>query len=331
MVNRAPRPRGTSRYTKPALTHDLLVERLRSRGLVVPDQDRALRYLQAIGYYRLSPYLIPFQVRQGDHTLRPGTSFDDVLRLYVFDRRLRLLVMDGLERVEVAVRANLTDTMALIGGPHWYVEPQWFSATKEHEGLLAAVRRQCDDQSGRRAETPSDVVVHPSALEHYLTHYGEPELPPSWVMVELLTIGQLERVVRNLRERAHRTAVAAGLGIKEPLLASWLRTFTRVRNVCAHHGRLWNVGLGVYPKLPAARDVAWLHDRDELSAHPERAQRLYPALVAIQSVLSTVSPGSSWSSRLVELVREHPEVPLQGMGMFEGWAADPFWTSGRTG
>jgi abortive infection bacteriophage resistance protein len=99
---------------------DALVDRLAARGLIIPDRDRALRYLRHIGYYRLSPYTIPFQMGGRDHLLQDGTSFDDVL----FDRTLRLVVMDALERVEVAVRAAVTDHMSTAyDDPHWYVEP----------------------------------------------------------------------------------------------------------------------------------------------------------------------------------------------------------------
>ncbi|MGR6092275.1 Abi family protein [Brevibacterium sp. CSND-B09] len=107
---RLPRPRGNLRYDKPALELETLVDRLADRGLVVPDRDHTLRYLRHIGYYRLSSsYTIPFQQSGTDQFFREGTSIDDVLDLYVFDRALRLLVMDALERVEVAVRAALTD------------------------------------------------------------------------------------------------------------------------------------------------------------------------------------------------------------------------------
>ncbi len=325
-----PRPRGRDVYAKPALSHEQMIQRLVGRGLDVPDTDRARRYLQQIGYYRLSPYMIPFQVGRGDHTFVAGTGFDDVLGLYVFDRQLRLLVLDGLERVEVAVRANLTDTMASIGGPHWYLDRSWFTSAADHQRLLDLIRDECRDQLLRPAEAPGDQVVYPSALEHYLTRYAQPDLPPSWVMVELLTIGQLSHLVGNLRQRRHRTAIARGLGINDPLLVSWLRTYNRVRNICAHHGRLWNVGLGVYPALPTASTVAWLTDRNALAAHPDRAKRLYPVLVSIQSILTTVSPHSSWATRLVDLISQHPNVPLRGMGLYPGWDADPFWATAPT-
>jgi len=255
------RPRGDRVYSKPALTHDELVARAVERGLVVADVDRARRYLRHVGYYRFSPYLIPFRRERSDEELRAGTTFDEVLDLYVFDRALRLLVMDALERAEVAVRAALTDTMSLAhGGPFWYLEPTLFRSRKDHSDLLDQVRSTCRMRLKGRAESPGEELTHTSALEHYLTTYGEPELPPSWLVVEMLTLGQLQHLVSNLRRTADVAAVARALGLTAPLLVSWLRTYVRVRNICAHHGRLWNVGLGVYPAVPTARSVPWLTD-----------------------------------------------------------------------
>lgn len=106
-------------YSKPALGESQLLARWQSRGLVLPDEDRALRYLRYIGYYRLSAYVRSFEGTERD-VLRPGTTFDEVLRLYVFDRKLRLLVLDAIERVEVALRSSTSDHLARIDGPHWY-------------------------------------------------------------------------------------------------------------------------------------------------------------------------------------------------------------------
>ena len=88
-------PRGSLQLDKPPLGHDELVDRLVDRGLDVPDRDRAHRYLRHIDYNRLSPYTIPFQQGRPDHMLCEGTSFDSLLDLYVFDRALRLVIMDA--------------------------------------------------------------------------------------------------------------------------------------------------------------------------------------------------------------------------------------------
>lgn len=335
---RGPRSRGTLQYDKSALSLDELVDRLAERGLVIPDPDRASRYLRHIGYFRLSPYTIPFQQGQPDHLFRDGAAFDDVLDIYVFDRALRLLVMDALERVEVAVRAALTDHMSTTyKDPHWYVDPSHFQDHAKHAGLLHIVRETSKNRLfsspelvGRFSASEDDelgvndrAVAHRSALEHYLLTYGTPELPPSWLMVEALTIGQLNNAISNLRQRSDRTAVAARIGLTEPVLMSWMRTYVRVRNICAHHGRLWNVGIGVYPAIPNSSAISWLKCDDALP--PGSAKRLYPVLVSLQAVLDVVSPRSTWAQRLHDLVSTRPPMNLASMGVPEAWTDDEFW------
>ncbi|MCM3533277.1 Abi family protein [Cellulosimicrobium funkei] len=296
------------------------------RGLVVPEPERAARYVRHVGYYRFSPYLIPFRKEPGAEALRGGTTFDQVLDLYVFDRKLRLLVMDALERIEVAVRSSLTDHMSVHrGGPSWYCEPEHFRDERRHQRFLEMVRKTCEDRLASAPESAGGDLAHASALEHYLTTYGEPTLPPSWLMVETLTLGQLSGLVGNLRRASDVGRVARPLGLPGPLLLSWLRTYVRVRNVCAHHGRLWNVGLGVYPAIPTSSSVRWLTDEEVLSSS-DRRKRLYPVLASLQSVLAVVSPRSSWARRLGLLLDQHPDVPLAGMGIPQGWRSDPFWS-----
>ncbi|WP_299038939.1 Abi family protein [uncultured Pseudokineococcus sp.] len=313
------------------MTLDELVARLADRGLSIPDPDRARRYLRHIGYYRLSPYAIPFQQGGPDHLFHEGAAFDDVLDLYVFDRALRLVVMDALERVEVAVRAAMTDHMSTAyADPHWYVDSANFGDIGKHTKLLRMVQRTCEEQLDRSPEQPSRTLddgrralAHPSALEHYLTTYGLPDLPPSWLMVETLTIGQLSSVYRNIKRSSDRTAIARSIGLPARLLESWMPTYVRVRNICAHHGRLWNVGLGVYPAIPNSRAVPWLEGEDALPSRSTR--RLYPVLVSLQAVLDSVSPRSSWAQRLHALLHPRPPMNLAGMGVPEHWADDGFW------
>lgn len=324
-MRREPRARGYLVYDKPPMTSAALVRQLTSRGLEITSPDRAARYLRHIGYYRFSPYTIPFQQSGPDHQFLSGTSFDDVLDLYVFDRKLRLLVLDALERVEVAVRAAITDHMSTkYDDPHWYTDPSHFKNRRDHSSLLTIVSRTCKKRLNGKPDVGEDSLVHSSALEHYLTTYGSPELPPSWLMAETLTIGQLTSMYRNIIRRADRNTIAKSIGLTSPVLESWMKTYTRVRNISAHHGRLWNVGLGVYPAIPSSSQISWLEDPDSL---PKRSRkRLYPVLVSLQSVLNTVSPHSSWAQRLYDLLSIRPRLNLSGMGVPIDWASEPFWT-----
>ena len=106
--------------------------------------------------------------------------------------------------------------------------------------------------STRREQT--DRLHYPDALTHYLDTYTSPTTPPSWLVIELLTAGELQRLYAGLA-RKYRKAIARELHLTEPVLQSWLKSYVRVRNICAHHGRLWNRFLGVYPAIPKSGTV----------------------------------------------------------------------------
>ena len=279
----------------------------------------------------------PLQANSTDHRFREGTQFDDVLQLYVFDRSLRLLVMDALERVEVTVRAAISNTMSLSapGGAFWYLDAQNFTSMKQFNNNLAVIKQETRQQQQRsRKKTPehTDALHFPDALTHYVSSYSTPETPPSWLSIELLTLGNLLHLysaLPNKKKKTYRKQIAQQLGLHDPVLGSWLASYVRVRNICAHHGRLWNRFLGVYPVIPTSKQIRWLEDRSVLSPSAPNAierKRLYPVLVSFQTVLCTISPHSTWASRLRDLLRQSPFVPLTALGMTEGWDTDPFWT-----
>jgi abortive infection bacteriophage resistance protein len=83
-------------FTKLATTYKQQVDLLQQRGMQIEDPATAAFYLQHINYYRLGAYWLPFEVDHASHRFKPGTRFDDVLKLYVFDRELRLLVLDAI-------------------------------------------------------------------------------------------------------------------------------------------------------------------------------------------------------------------------------------------
>lgn len=314
-------------YSKPALAESELLARWQSRGLVLPDEQRALRYIRHIGYYRLSAYVRSFEGSQRD-VLQPGTTFDQVLSLYVFDRQLRLLVLDAIERVEVALRASVSDHLSLIDGPHWYENPGHFKSRAAHAKVLTDVDEMLRLQHARRPEGGLNGDRFASALEHYVAHFDDPPRPPTWIVFEELSFGTTRMVFDGLSRRDVQAEIARSLGVVAPVLSSWLKSYQRVRNICAHHGRLWNRGLGVYPALPKSPSILWLDDPTSITGEPWRRQRLYPVLVSLQTILHTISPRSRWGARLRELLGANPGVPLHGMGVPENWFDDPFWSRG---
>lgn len=296
--------RGAGVFTKPPLSSPQLVELMVQRGLEVADEEAAAETLFHIGYYRLQPYARGFEMPGSGHRFRPGTTFEELIDRYDFDRNLRLLTLDALARIEVAYRAALSEVMSqLDGDTHWYTRASLFENASDFKVLLGNVEQA--------VEQP-----HP-ALDPYLARFRSPELPPSWLMVEVLSLGQLVRAYRNLKRAKHRDAVARALGLTDPVLQSWLDCFVRVRNICAHHERLWDAHLPSYPTVPPD-DVPWPRPwSDAVGA------TFHAVAAAIGSLMLEVAAGDGWSARLRQLLSGRPEAVQ--MGFKPGWESNEFW------
>lgn len=335
-------------FTKQAKTSQDHITTWQQRGLVIPDLARAERYLSFIGYYRLSAYTIPFQqvITASStvlHQFKANTTFDDVLNLYIFDRELRLLVMDAIERIEVAIRAQISNVLChQSGNAFWYTDEQHFSHNYAHMRLLASIERQLLDEKSRleRDEKAIDKRSIPQAdkdvlkdkvrkenfLRHYLSKYDSPKLPPSWMMIEMLTWGELSHLYVGLKSNPAKKLIAQNLGLHAEVLESWLKSLNDVRNLCAHHSRLWNKEHGRSIKIPTSNAIQWLHNPVTLSNSAIRYEkRTYMLLVAMQTLLYKISPNSTWAIRLKDLLNQYPIVSKANMGMPELWYQDPFW------
>lgn len=325
-------------FDKPAIDIAGQIDLLKARGLQIQDEARAQHFLEAVSFFRLTPYMRPFQVSDDpQHGFRPGAGFRSLTRLYDFDRRLRLLAMDAVERVEVAARAVISNHMGTKHGTHWYLEAACFTEDYDHARLLYTVHRKQQKalsdyrKESRRIDRLSSDDHRKAQLKqqraresyarHYPLTYREPVLMPGWAMMEELTLGDLSHLYAGLAQDADRKAVAKRLGLAAPLMQSWLHTLTTIRNICAHHARLWNRELGVRPELPKKPAFPWPEQLGRPGAH----NRMFPVLCILNHLMRQVSPHTSWDTRLHELLAEFPEVNLRAMGFPQDWQQDPFW------
>lgn len=286
----------------------------------MPDRTRALHFLRFIGYYRLSAYALPFQQAGAalnlglpDKPFLPGASFEDLLRLYVFDRELRLLVMDAIERIEVAVRTCLANEMAERHGAHWFMEARHFQPRFAHRRFLAKLEEEL------RIKAPSHPPTgqhHEPFINHYYQTYGDPYLPPVWMVAEMQSLGVWSRVFGSLQQTAERRAIAAHFGVDEQVFQTWTHALTHLRNLCAHHSRLWNRRFVIRPKI-ARKHALLVADNG----------RFYAFAVILHDLLKVIAPGTRWAHRLMELLRANPGLSLAAMGFPLDWEREPFWQS----
>jgi abortive infection bacteriophage resistance protein len=317
-------------YAKPHLPIADQIALLEARGLGITDRGKAAGYLARIGYYRLSAYWHPLrdstrvigadgrsETRVLDQ-FRPGTTFKQAVELYVFDKRLRLLFLDAIERIEVALRV---DAAHLLGA-----RDPWAHRDKAqlNPKVATAVRRNVVvhdrwlsklDEMARLSR--DDFVIH------FKSKYSSPL--PLWIAVELWDYGMLTTFLEMMRV-TDTAAIAKRHGIPNPaLLVSWARTLNHVRNICAHHGRLWNRPLTDQPQIPRPGSVPLL---DHLHGHRDRQTRVYAAAAAAQYLLRTINPTTTWKDRLGHVLATFPRVPgltLSRTGFPADWGLLPLW------
>ncbi len=296
-------------FTKPPLSVSEQLQRLISRGLIINDREEAAHYLNHIGYYRLSGYTRPFQKDAGgvgSDDFIPGTTFDSVLDRYIFDRKLRLLVMDAVERIEVSIRSALSNEIATRYGSHWYQDARRFGPELSHYTFMEEIKTQIGHDSSNRVRR--DIYI-----QHYYSSYSSPDMPPCWMVFESVSFGTISKIYGHLAPQDFNY-ICKSLELNHHVLSSWLHSISYTRNICAHHSRLWNRICGIKPLAAKAY---------KLDLTPN--DRVYAQLVIMQVLLRKIAPDNHWAKRLHDLFGEHPKVPLVSMGFPSGWDTRAMW------
>jgi abortive infection bacteriophage resistance protein len=301
------------KFTKCFLSYEDQAAQLLDRGLL-GDKATLIGHLQAVNYYRLSGYWYPFrEADPGDPKSKLDTFYTDatvtkVWNRYVFDRRLRLLVMDAIERIEVDARTRLAYLHAERHGPFGYADDP---------ASLPGLSGQ--DHASFRAQLREDYRrSREDFVEHFRTKYGADHADlPIWVACELMTFGSVLTFYRGC-EAGVQKELARRYGVSDTVCLSWMRTLNTIRNICAHHARLWNRVLGVKPLIPN-KDRRWNHP----ATIPN--DRVFGVLTICRYCLAVIAPGSDWTDRFKQLLAEYPDVPHQGLGLIPGWDRHLAW------
>lgn len=313
------------------------LDQLIDRGMQVTDRERALDYLERIGYYRLSGYWFAFRERSGPLVLldenrrklkrikvetialehfKPGASFQNAVDLYVFDKQLRLLVLDALERIEVAIRVDISHTLGKLD-TFAYLRPELFhrefSITLDAYSGLSRHHEWISKHAQLISRSKEEFVRHNKAK------YGLPLA--IWIACEVWDFGTLSTLFSGMRE-SEQDLIANKYGVNNGrIFATWLRSLNYLRNVCAHHSRLWNRNIVEQPKLPSVDELPWVAN---FASNEHARARCFLLLEIVRQLMSAINPGSSWAERMKFHIQSFPELAhlglnLMGMGVTADW------------
>lgn len=292
-------------FDKPAKTLNDQIALLKQRGLAIENEEAARHELSQISYYRLSAYFHSFY-KYGDtsHSFMKWATFNKIMTLYRFDRELRVISLDAIERIEVAFRCRLVQEYSIKHGPYWYENPKLYKSQ-----FQKTYKRICDE-----LDRSKEVF-----LSHYKSKYTFPNNPPSWMAIEVLSFGQLSILYKNLAYTSEKKAVADHFGISVALMESWIEHLVYIRNLCAHHSRLWNRTLVVAPINPKFTKLGWIN------IEPAKSNKIYLTLCIMAYMIKKICPGSYFTGKLKTLIKRLPNVDLKAAGFPEDWEKDPFW------
>ncbi|NOR57985.1 MAG: Abi family protein, partial [Sulfurimonas sp.] len=221
-------------YSKPHINYQEQVELLKSRNLLVSNDAYATSKLSHINYYRLSAYARHYYCDETD-IFRDGTRFEDILRLYYFDKKLRNIIFYAIEKIEVYLRTKYAYLVGSKFGAFGYIDMTHVHSPATQSSILASIQTE--------VKRSKEIFV-----SHFFENY-EGKYLPVWSMVEVTSFNTLSRLFSNLKEK-EQNEIADSLGLKAIVFKQWLHTITYVRNICAHHSRLWNKMLAVRPIKP---------------------------------------------------------------------------------
>ena len=296
------------RYNKPAVSFDDQIARLKQRGLTIPDDDIARVYLSNISFYRLRAYTYPYQDNTDpNHSFNSPVTFDEIIELYTFDRKLRLLVFDAIEKIEIALRTQIIYQWAMTYGSHWQLDQSLYKDRTKFIKHLSSLQKEIN----RSNET---------FILHYKGKYTHPAEPPSWMSLEVSSFGLLSLLFQNLKSCPEKKRVTKHFGLRDNnILENWMHNFSNIRNICAHHGRLWNRRIAIPITIPRKPIYDFVQNK---RLYP---YKLYPALCAMMYIINIINPTSTFKNRLMALINTCPNGQLKEMGFPQDWRTENFW------
>jgi abortive infection bacteriophage resistance protein len=292
-------------YLKPFLPYTAQLALLKARGMKFADENKALHLLENISYHRFSGYWYPLLIDKQNQVFKPNATFEAAFDLYLFDRELRQLMISELEKIEVAVRTKMAYLLSAVHGAFWIDSQSLFASPDIYQATLAKIREEL-------LRSDDDVIAS------FQSRYSNP-YPPSYMLLEITSFGTLLRLYNNLLPCRLKKDIAATFGLPDSVFASWLHCIVSIRNVCAHHERLWNRKLRILPLFPRKTQNPWLADKTVAN------NRLFYALSMIIYLLNTVNPNHTFRQKLENLFCKYPNVDRAAMGFPANWHSEPLW------
>jgi len=304
---------------KPAYAISDQIALLKQRGMLFKDETGAFECLKNISYYRLKGYWWDAQSDTLLHTFQPDTYFEDIIARYDFDRKLRQVLFGGVEQIEIAMRTKLIYRLAVAYGGLWYLNPALFNnKTQTINGVTKTVHLWVLDDLQKEFNRSQEIFIK----DYQQRFPGQPA--DAWVIIEVASIGTLSKLYKNLQVNLpERALVANEMGINSPhVFSGWLEAIAFLRNIIAHHSRLWSRTMVKRPSMQLKDPIGdWF-------TRPLKQGQLDKPFATISCLLylyKHISRSQDMKQKIIKLINAYPNVPIYKLGFFNRWNMEPLW------
>jgi abortive infection bacteriophage resistance protein len=282
-------------YNKLPKTLDEQINLLKDRGLFIDNNKKTKKYLKNISYYHLSAYFKSFQK---DNKFYKDTKFKDVIMLYEFDKKLRLLLLDVLERIEKSFKCSIVYNLSIEhNSSFWYLDESLYVNKNKFNRYVLPILENI--KSSREV-----------SIKHFYEKYNN-EFPPSWIVFEVLSFGECVKLSKYLK-RSEQNLFSKSFNLDKKFFLNWMHGLSMVRNICAHHARLWNKNIVLNINYKH-KNYKSLFNSDKTSL-----MRLYNWLIVMKLMMEKINPTSDWINKLKLLIEEY-NIPTKNMGFPRDW------------
>ena len=295
---------------KPPYTIDEQINLLKLRGMHFRDEANAPQFLKNISYYRLKGYWWDMQDNYPTHTFKPDTYFEDVIARYDFDSQMRLILFDALETIEIALRTKMIYHLSLKYGGLWYLNETIFIDKDKHKKHVDDLKKEfvrsqelfIKDQKIRYPNTDAD----------------------SWKILEIASFGTLSKFFKNLQyQLEEKTIIAKEFGLnRHSELYSWLEPITYIRNIIAHHSRLWSRNMVKKPTEHLNNPKGLWFANPLL---PVQTKKPFLIISCMVYLCNQITPNHKIKTKILKLIEDNPNIPIYKLGFLNNWDNEPLW------
>ena len=297
-------------YQKKHKTFEEQLGILKQRKLIISNDSFVLSKLKHINYYRLSAYFLPFQYpknSENENIFLPNTSFENILSSYYFDAELRKIIFEAVESIEIYFRTQIAYFHSLKYDAFGYLKLENFRENK------ADKFQELQDDILKEKTRSKEFFI-----KHFKKKYNSVDLP-IWSVVEIISFGSLSKFFMILKEKEQNQVIQNIHGINKVVFYKWFHALSGVRNICAHHSRLWNRTLGVSFEVPRGLD--------SFENIKESRNKVFFALSVIEYLLTCIGEDEvDFKTKIKNLIKKYPKVKLESMGFIENWEQNPIWS-----